>query len=108
MIKITAVKVTLQEGSALQGYASITIDETFVIRGIKIIRRKDGRLFAAMPSRKRSDGTYQDIAHPISNESRVLLEEAIRWEYERMVRALTAMSTKNANTDSSALGVGIS
>ena len=100
MIKITAVKVILQVGGAFRGYAAITIDGTFVVRGIKIIEGKDGRLFIAMPSRKRSDGTYQDIAHPISRESRMVVEEAIRSEYDRMVLALTATSSNTTDIPS--------
>ena len=50
-----------------------------------------------MPSRKRSDGTYQDIAHPISRESRMVLEHAIIKEYDRVVRASTLIAAENAD-----------
>jgi stage V sporulation protein G len=30
-----------------------------------------------MPSRRRSDGTYQDIAHPINNEMRSKIEDKV-------------------------------
>ena len=39
---------------------------------------------AAMPSRKKPDGTYQDIAHPINNEMRDKLEQMVISEYERV------------------------
>jgi stage V sporulation protein G len=38
-----------------------------------------------MPSRKLEDGTYKDIAHPISNEFRQQLESLILDEFRRIV-----------------------
>jgi stage V sporulation protein G len=38
-----------------------------------------------MPSKKRKDGTYKDIAHPINNETRTMIEEKIIGEYQRVV-----------------------
>ena len=35
-----------------------------------------------MPSRKRPDGTYQDVAHPINNETRDWMENLIVKAYE--------------------------
>jgi stage V sporulation protein G len=40
-------------------------------------------MFVAMPSRKRPDGTYQDVAHPINNETRKFIEDRILDEYQR-------------------------
>jgi stage V sporulation protein G len=85
MITITAVKVILHTGDRIRGYATITIDDSFVVRGIKIIEGDDGHLFTAMPSRKRGDGTFQDIAHPISPDSRMIIEKAVQAEYLKMV-----------------------
>ena len=50
---ITEVKVILKEGpdKKLKAYATITIDNCFVVRNVKIINGNKG-LFVAMPSRK--------------------------------------------------------
>ena len=37
----------------------------------------------AMPSRKKPDGTYQDVAHPINVDFREFLEGKIIQEYEK-------------------------
>ena len=63
-----------------RGRSSITLANCFVIRGLKIIEGKSGT-FIAMPSRKRKDGEYQDIAHPINNEARATMESAILKAY---------------------------
>lgn len=52
-MEITEVRVALREGSEkrLKAYATLTFDNCFVVRNIKIIEGKNG-LFVAMPSRK--------------------------------------------------------
>ena len=52
-MEITEVRIFSKEGanSKLKAYATITIDNAFVVRNIKIIEGKSG-LFIAMPSRK--------------------------------------------------------
>jgi stage V sporulation protein G len=36
-----------------------------------------------MPSKKTKDGTYRDIAHPLNNETRRMIEDAVIGAYER-------------------------
>jgi stage V sporulation protein G len=83
-MNITEVRVSLREDAKLKAFASITLDNCFVIRGLKIIEGKTGT-FVAMPSRKRKDGEYQDIAHPINNEAREEMESIVLAEYRREV-----------------------
>jgi stage V sporulation protein G len=44
-----------------------------------------------MPSRRRPDGTYQDVAHPISTEARELLERTVLAAYDRECQNLVAV-----------------
>ena len=55
-MEITEVRIFPKEGAnnKLRAYATITIDNAFVVRNIKIIEGKTG-LFIAMPSRKIKD-----------------------------------------------------
>ena len=76
IMEITEVRVSPREDGKLRGFASVTLDSCFVIRGLKIIEGQD-RLFVAMPSRKRDNGSYQDIAHPITQPFRESLENAV-------------------------------
>lgn len=52
-MQITEVKVFLKEGQdkKLKAYATLTIDNCFVVRNVKVIEGTKG-LFVAMPSRK--------------------------------------------------------
>ncbi len=80
-MEITEIRISVRDDNKLKAFASITLDNRFVIRGLKIIEGAKG-LFVAMPSRKRPDGTYQDVAHPINNETRDWMEEQIIAKYE--------------------------
>jgi stage V sporulation protein G len=42
-----------------------------------------------MPSRKLPDGTHKDIAHPITQEFRKMLEDRILEEYEKEFMAVS-------------------
>jgi len=83
-MEVTEVRVFPVNEEKLRAYVTITFDNCFVIRDLKIIRGASG-LFVSMPSRKRKDGTYKDIAHPINNETRRMIEEKIIAEYQKVV-----------------------
>ena len=68
----------------MKAIASITIDDAFVVRDIRVIEGQNG-LFVAMPSRKTPEGEFRDIAHPITSEARELIQTAILKEYESSV-----------------------
>ena len=83
MLRITEVRVSLRDDAKLKAFASITIEDCFVIRGLKVIEGTHNRMFVAMPSRKRPDGKHQDLAHPIKKEMRQLIEDVVIGEYVR-------------------------
>ena len=80
-MKITEVRISLCNEDRLKAFANVTFDSEFVVRGLKVIEGRNG-LFVSMPSRRRSDGTYQDIAHPITSEMRSKLEAEVIAAYE--------------------------
>jgi stage V sporulation protein G len=83
-MRITEVRLTLRDEERLKAFVSITFDNAFVVRGLKVIEGNTG-LFVAMPSRRRKDGEFRDIAHPINNETRSMIEDAVLKEYERQL-----------------------
>ncbi len=83
-MEITEVRVTLRNEEKLKAFANVTFDSAFVVRGLKVIKGSGG-FFVSMPSRKRPDGSHQDIAHPINTEMRTYIEEAILDEYHKVV-----------------------
>src|SRR5688572_13783734 len=85
-MEITEVRVFPVDEDKLKAFASIVIDDAFVVSDIKIIDGKNGR-FLSMPSTKRKDGSFRDIAHPLNNETRRQIEERIFRRYDEIVNA---------------------
>ncbi len=80
------VRVVEKENSKMRGFASVTIDNQFVVHDIRILEGDNG-LFLAMPSKQTAPGEYRDIAHPINQEARQLFTDAILAEYEHEVNS---------------------
>lgn len=83
-MNITEVKVfPARNGGRLKAYATIVFDNAFIVRDLKVIEGNRG-LFVSMPSRRRKDGTFRDIAHPLNSDMRQEIENTIIEEYEKV------------------------
>lgn len=84
-MEITEVKVyPAKDDGRLKAYATIVFDNSFIIRDLKIIEGDKG-FFVSMPSRKRKDGTFRDIVHPLNSETRRIIEDKIVAEYKKIL-----------------------
>ena len=70
------IKLVGQRTDRLKAFATVTFDNAFVVRGLRVVSGDKG-LFVAMPSRKLPDGTRRDIAHPINAQTREYLEKKV-------------------------------
>ena len=93
-MEVTEVRLSLKDDERLKAFACITLDGCFVVRGLKVIQGPNG-MFVAMPSRKKPDGTYQDIAHPINNETRRMIEQYVLSEYRRQLEGRSVESSED-------------
>ncbi|MEA2600187.1 MAG: stage sporulation protein [Acidobacteriota bacterium] len=83
-MEITEVKVFPIQEEKLKAFVSIVFDQSFMVNDIKIIQGRDG-LFISMPSRKKKNGEFKDVAHPLNNETRRMIEEKVLAEYDRVL-----------------------
>src|SRR5262245_6430296 len=83
-MEITDVRVFPVDEEKLKAFVSIIIDDCFVVSDIKIISGTSG-LFISMPSKKRKNGTFRDIAHPLNSETRKKIEDRILACYREAV-----------------------
>lgn len=86
-MEITQVKVFPVEEERLKAYVSIVFDDCFLVSDLKVIQGPNG-VFVSMPSKRKKNGEFKDIAHPLNRDTRERMERRILSEYER-VRAET-------------------
>ena len=89
-MKITDVKVNLAtHQDPLKAFASITLDDCFVVHDLRVIKTAD-KMFVAMPSKKLPGGNlrkdmYKDIVHPINQNMRKMIEESVLSKYQSVI-----------------------
>jgi len=83
-MKITEVQILPVEDAKLKAYVAIVLDDCFVVRDLKVIQGA-AQLFVAMPSKRRKDGTFKDIAHPVNQSTREEMERQILEAYWKKV-----------------------
>ena len=83
-MEVTQVRVFPVDEEKLKAFVSIIIDDCFVVSDIKIIQGNNG-LFISMPSKKRKNGTFRDIAHPLNSETRRDIEERVIEKYREVL-----------------------
>ena len=93
---ITEIKVFPVNEDKLKAYITIVLDNCFVVRDLKVISGNTG-LFVAMPSKRRKDGTFKDLAHPLNQETRTKIEKQILDQYVSEIRRIGATVTQSAD-----------
>jgi len=84
-LNVTDVRIRkiLSEGK-MKAIVSVTIDDAFVIHDVKVVDGQNG-LFVAMPSRKTPAGEFRDIAHPISQQARDIIQSKVLDKYQEVL-----------------------
>jgi len=85
-MEITEVRMYLTEEEHVMAYASIVLDDAFIVRDLKVIEM-GGKLVVVMPSKRMKDGAYRDIAHPLNYETRRKTEAKVLEAYEEARKA---------------------
>lgn len=90
-LHITGCRVFLNqvEDDRLKAFASVILNNELAVCDLKVIRGNNG-VFVAMPSRRRRDGTFHDVAHPIVQTLRDHIEAVVLREYEVQLAARSA------------------
>jgi len=83
-MEITEVSITPVEEARLKAYVNITFDDVFVVHGLRIIKGNHG-MFVSMPARRLSDGSYKDVAHPITNAFRLKIQQVVLDAYKKVL-----------------------
>jgi len=82
MFNITDIRITRVDGDdKLKAFAALVIEDCFLVGDLRVVEGEDG-YFVAMPSRRKRDGSFKDIAYPLNNALREEIEERVLLAYE--------------------------
>jgi stage V sporulation protein G len=88
-MKVTEVRISPSKGGGkIRAFASIVIDDCFIVNDLRVLEGREGQMFVTMPARKTRNGQMRDIAHPLNGDTRQEIEERVLGEYEQAVKNL--------------------
>lgn len=82
-MEITSVKVyPVGKGERFLGYADVVFDNSFIVRGFRVMKSKAGKISAAAPIRKQTKRDKElkrhvELFHPIESGMREKLDAAV-------------------------------
>ena len=82
MLNLTDIRITKIEGDEkLRAFAALVLDDCFLVGDRRVLEGEDG-YYVSMPSKRKRDGSFKDIAYPLNNEVRLAIEERVLLAYE--------------------------
>ena len=87
-MKITRISIYPQDKiKHIEAFCSVTLDDCFVVHGIKIEKRDDREKFIIQfPNKLDSKGDFKDICHPIDKDLRNYMEDEIIDKFHRVIQ----------------------
>jgi stage V sporulation protein G len=83
-MEITEITIHPTNEDLVKAYVSIVFDNCFMVGEIRIMQGPTG-LFVSFPAKKQRDGSERQLAYPANAEARVLFQQVILAEYEKLV-----------------------
>lgn len=63
-MEVTEVRISPAKGGKIRAFASIVVDDCFIVNDLRVIEGRENQFFVTMPARKARNGQMRDIAHP--------------------------------------------
>lgn len=90
-MEITDIRMNLLDNAGgVKAIGSFSLDNSFAVRGMRVMEDKKGRNFVAFPSRERANGDYEDIAFPLSKEFYHQITDAFMKEFHRKQKEMAS------------------
>lgn len=83
-IQVTSVQIKKVNNYKVKGIATIVINNSICIRGIRIIQGNSNLLQIRMPNVRNREGEFKDIVFPINKDVRKILEDTIIKNYNEL------------------------
>ena len=85
-MEITEVRISPSKGGKVRAFASIVLDDCFIVNDLRVLEGREGQLYVTMPARKIRNGQMRDIAHPLNGDTRLVIEERVLDEFHRCLK----------------------
>src|SRR6266481_101092 len=83
-MQITEVKIRPANDELVKGYVDIVFDNCFMVEEIRVVKGPTG-LFVSFPAKPQRDGTHRQLAYPANAQTRMMIQQVILAEYEKIV-----------------------
>ena len=81
MIEVARI-YKMENGKTLKAFVDIKINDVVLIKGVRVVAKKDGGVFASMPSQKADDGKYYPTARFLTAEANDEFQKIILEAYQ--------------------------
>jgi|GEM_PF-3191972 len=81
---------TTNPKSKLRARGNIILNESFLVRNVRLIEKKNKEMYLSMPSVKSFDEAWENTCHPLTPEFRNELEAAFVKAFNEHLKALQA------------------
>ena len=99
-MQVSEVRLNLIESeNAVRAIGSFALDGAFAVRGVRVMEDKNGHNFVAFPSRAKQDGSYEDLAFPLSKELYGHITGAVLEEYNAQVEKQAQEQNQEASKE---------
>jgi stage V sporulation protein G len=70
----------------LKCFVNIIFNRVFIVKNLRVIEGSKG-FFVVMPNFKKKDGSFQDVAHPLTDEYRRVIDDKVLEAYENALNS---------------------
>jgi stage V sporulation protein G len=105
-MEITDIRMSLlTNAGGCKAVGSFVLDNSLVVRGMRVMEDKTGRNFVSFPSREKANGEYEDIAFPLSKEFYNTITDAFIKEFNHQMEEI-ASKVKSRQEEPESQGEG--
>jgi len=79
-IKVQRI-MKMENGNSLKAFADITVNDSLLIKGLRVVEGKNG-LFVSMPQERGRDDKWYESAKPLNDNTREYISDIVLYAYQ--------------------------
>lgn len=92
--QVTNIHMKLRDDNNMVAICNVEINHMISINDVRVIKKADGTLFVAMPSKRMDDGKFRDMVNPTNRTARNIIAEPVLQKYKEMMALDTTFFRK--------------